>query len=256
MFFALSKIFAFLIKPLNWVLLLAVAAWLVRPTTRRLKLLAWSTALLLVFSNPWLVNQAARHWEEGRLSPDALQRQYDAGIVLGGYLDMNADAPAGLVSLNRAGGRLLTAVQLYHAGHIRHILLTGGAGRLVGTVEPEAPAVARLLRQLGVPDSVILIEDQSRNTRENALLSKALLDNRLPGAKCLLISSSWHLPRAVACFRKVEVDCTPFGTDFITEHSTGNPWRWLEPDWQALLRWELLIKEWIGWVVYRVQGYI
>jgi hypothetical protein len=38
----------------------------------------------------------------------------------------------------------------------------------------------------------------------------------------------------------------------MTEKHTGNLFRWLEPDWKALMKWELLIKEWIGWAVYRL----
>jgi hypothetical protein len=38
----------------------------------------------------------------------------------------------------------------------------------------------------------------------------------------------------------------------LSETSRGNWLNWFEPDWKALLKWELLIKEWVGWVAYRL----
>lgn len=96
----------------------------------------------------------------------------------------------------------------------------------------------------------------SRNTRENALYSKQLVDRTAPGSRCLFITSAWYTRRVKACFHKAGLICEAFGTDFLTEKSNGNGWNWLEPDWKALMKWELLIKEWGGWLAYRIKGYI
>jgi len=117
----------------------------------------------------------------------------------------------------------------------------------------EAPLVRDYLLQVGVPDSAIWVEDRSRNTLENAAFSKAIVDQRMPGATCLLITSGWHMPRALPCFERIGLHCAPFGTDFLAETSGGNPFKWIEPSWYALMKWELLTKEWIGYVVYSLR---
>ncbi len=212
--------------------------------------------MLLFFSNPWLVNQLARAWEMGKRSPDSISHPYDVGILLGGFINFNAESPPGLLTFHQAGNRLTATLMLYKTGKIRRILISGGAGRLIGNVPPEAGAARQFLLQCGVPDSAILIENNSRNTRENALFSRELIQKLAPEGRCLLITSAWHIRRAEACFDKIGLACDPFGTDFLSETSHSNWFNWLEPDWKAFLKWDLLIKEWVGWLTYRFQGYI
>lgn len=105
-------------------------------------------------------------------SGENITEPYDTGILLGGYINFNALAPAGVSTFNQAGNRLTGTLMLYRTGRIRRILLSGG--RLIGDVRPEADAVREFLLQCGVPDSAILVENRSRNTRENALYSRAI----------------------------------------------------------------------------------
>lgn len=256
MFFILSKLLAFLLKPLNWMALLAVFSLLTKNKYHRKRSVSALIITLLVCSNPWLVNQLSRAWETGQRSPDTILRPYDVGILLGGYINFNAKSPLGVLTLHQAGNRLTTTLMLYQTGKIRHILLSGGAGRLIGAVRPEADAARDFLLQCGVPDSAIWVENRSRNTRENALFSQQMLDSIAPRSRCLLITSAWHMRRAEACFEKTGLSCDPFGADFMTETSNGNWFKWLEPDWKALLKWEFLIKEWIGWLAYKTRGYV
>lgn len=256
MFFILSKLLSFLLHPLNWMAILAIFCLLTKNKTYRKRSVTALIVLLLVFTNPWLANQFARAWETGQRSPDTITQPYEAGILLGGYINFNAETPPGLLTLHLAGNRLTTALMLYQTGKIRHILLSGGAGRLIGDVPPEAAAARTFLLQCGVPDTAIWLENHSRNTHENAVLSKQLLDSIAPGSHCLLITSAWHMRRAGDCFDKAGIPCDRFGTDFMSETTHGNWFKWLEPDWRALLKWEFLIKEWVGWLAYRLKGYI
>lgn len=249
MFFLLSKILAFILKPLNWALGLLLLA-IFRPHRRR-RLLVSGTVVLLLFSNPWLANQAARAWE-----PPAADAQgvYDVGILLGGFSDFEVVQPDSILPLNRAANRFTSTLALYHAGHLRHILISGGTSRITGGYPAEAPETRRMLLQNGVPDSIIWVEPDSRNTEENALYSKHLLDSLLPsGGRRLLITSAWHLPRASRCFEQVGLPCEGFGADYLSEMRRANWAKWLEPDWEALMKWDLLMKEWVGYVVYAVR---
>jgi len=246
MFFLLSKILAFALKPLNWAVVLLLLA-VFRPRRRRFFLLA-GTAVLLLFSNPWLANQAARVWEP---PPTDARGVYEVGILLGGFSDFEVVQPDSILPLNRAANRFAAALALYHSGHLRHILISGGTSRITGGYPAEAPEARRMLLQNGVPDSAIWVESGSRNTMENALCTKHLLDSIAPtGGRRLLITSAWHLPRASRCFEQVGLPCEGFGADYLSENRRANWFQWLEPDWEALLKWELLMKEWVGGVVY------
>lgn len=256
MFFLLSKVFAFLLKPLNLCVGCLLTGMLTRrPLLKRIALRA-GVAGLLFFTNPWIVSRCAAWWEIGSISPESLPQSYDIGIVLGGYTNFDAETPKGVHTYQRSVNRLTTALGLLQSGRVRRLLLTGGSGKVIGHEDSEAAETRQYLRELGIPDSLVIVENASRNTRENALFSKAALDTLAPGASCLLISSAWHLRRASACFQKVGLPCTPFGTDYYAEHSNGNPFHWLEPDWESLMKWNALIKEWVGWWAYRLKGYI
>lgn len=257
MFFIFSKVLAFLLKPLNWLVILAVFSLLTKNQRRRKRSIKAMIIILLVFSNPWLINQLARAWETGSRAPAEITTPYDAGILLGGYVNFNAATPPGLLNFHQAGNRFTSTLMLYRSGKIRRILLSGGAGRLMGKVPPESGAVRDFLLQCGVPDSAIIVENTSRNTWENALYSKQKVDSLgLVGKRCLLITSAWHMRRARACFAKAGLPCDGFGTDFYTETKNGNLLDWLEPDWRAFQKWDSLIKEWLGWLAYRLRGYV
>ncbi len=248
MFFILTKIVGLLLKPLNLMLMAGLVALFTK--RRRLRKIAIRTVVFLffLFSNPLLISVLSGWWETGHRSPTDITRPYDVGIILGGYTESLTATPPGVLTFSRSGNRLSTALMLYQRGKIRHLLLSGGSGRIIGREQIEAQVVHDYLLQLGVPDSAIWVEDRSRNTRENALYSKIMVDSLAPGANCLLISSAWHLRRAGVCFDKAGLHCDTFGTDFFEENSQGNPLRWLEPDWKAVMKWECLIKEWIGYL--------
>lgn len=255
MFFVLSKLIAFLLKPLILLGGLAIYALWTKSQVRRRRALIGLLSMFLLFTNPWLVSRCAAAWEVGQHRLQDIRRPYAVGILLGGYTDFEANAPEGILAVHR-GNRLLTALTLYKTGKVKHLLLSGGSGRLIGRAPAEADVVRDYLRQVGIPDSAILVENQSRNTYENAIYSRAMLDSLLPDASCLLISSAWHLRRAGGCFRKAGVDCQAFGTDYFSEKANGNLLRWLEPDWKAIMKWECLVKEWVGWWVYKGKGYL
>jgi uncharacterized SAM-binding protein YcdF (DUF218 family) len=256
MFFLLSKLVALFLKPLTWAVALSLAALFTKPSRRKRRFARTALAVLVIGSNAGLITYLAGRWETGQLSPDSITQPYDYGIVLGGYIDSEAAGPADLVTLHKSGNRITAALELYHTGKIRRVLLTGGDGRLLGRVKAEAYTAREFLLEAGVPDSAIVVEPGSRNTRENALFTRALLDTIAPGASCLLITSAWHLPRAHACFQKAGLETVPFGADFMGERHNGNVLRWLEPNWEAWMKWDILLKEWAGFVVYRMRGYL
>lgn len=110
----------------------------------------------------------------------------------------------------------------------------------------------------GVDPEDILIESTSRNTHQNAVHVKQLLkEHGLFDKKHVLLTSSYHMRRAAGCFRKEDFKILEFSTDF----STALPqYRYnismFMPSVQVLEGWEFLIKEWVGYIVYWMVGYL
>lgn len=99
----------------------------------------------------------------------------------------------------------------------------------------------------------MILEDRSRNTRENAQFSADLVHPE-PGERWLLVTSAWHMPRAVGCFRQAGFTVTAFPVDYRTR-GWGDRVRLNGFASDGLLQLDLAVKEWIGLVVYRIAGY-
>ncbi len=258
MFFILSKLLAFLLRPIVWVFFLLLASlWVKKAKTRR-RLLWSSLIVLFLFSNGFLFNLLVRWWEQPasattRFDP---QKTYPVAILLGGYSELSAPEHGQLHHLSASGNRFHQALQLYERGIFKTWLLSGGSGQLLNNKKKEALLVKDLLLKLGVDTSDILVEANSRNTHENALFSKKVMDEKFPETEALLITSAWHMPRAKACFEKEGLSVIPFRTDFKSKKIAWQPEKILLPDTGALKNWELLIKEWVGYLVYWFTGYL
>ncbi|OXC91091.1 hypothetical protein BMR85_007920, partial [Achromobacter sp. KAs 3-5] len=141
---------------------------------------------------------------------------------------------------------------LYLAGRAPKVLLSGGA--LEGDVS-EARGMAHAIRQQGVPESALILENASRTTYENATLTEDQLKARGIG-KVLLVTSALHMPRAMAAFSKqgVEVIAAPAPPQ-IVEPADGSLSLWL-PDERTFDASRSIVKEYAGLFVYWLRGWV
>jgi uncharacterized SAM-binding protein YcdF (DUF218 family) len=253
-FFILSKVLDFLLRPVVWILLLLVLGLVLRKASWKRGFLLSGMLLLLFFTNPFIVNEAWLAWEVPPRPMHELPRM-DAGIVLTG-IGRPDKSPHDRVHLNKGADRLLHALQLYREGRIGKIILSGGTGSFRKEDRAEAEQLRRILLLAQVPDEDILLETRSMNTRENALYTRDLLQQHPEIQSVVLISSAFHLRRAAACFRKVGVEVTPFATDFYTHDRRFTPATLVEPGEMALHSWQKLIHEISGYLVYALMGYV
>jgi uncharacterized SAM-binding protein YcdF (DUF218 family) len=254
MFFILSKILEFLIKPLVWVLILFLFGLFHKNRDRRRSFIIAALVVFFFFTNDFIADEFMRAWEIPAIKDSEIHKKYDVGIVLGGMLayDKSFERP----QFDRGSDRIFQAIKLYHEGFIKKILLDGGSGSITQSDILEAPLLKQYLLQIGIPDSAIIVEKHSRNTRENATLVKPILDSLAPHGSYMLITSASHMRRALKCFEKVGIPVTPYSADrysgprkFIFDHV-------FIPDKYALVSWDVLLHEWIGYVSYKIAGYI
>ena len=253
----MGTLLAPLIQPMNLFLaMIVVAAVLALLRWRRLALsaaaagAAWLLAWSLPVTSLWLGGALEQRYPyvDAAQAPTA-----DAIVVLGGNTANNRDNwfldhdPA------TARSRVARAEALYRAGRAPRILLSGGA--LEGDVS-EAQGMAHYLRQDGVPDSALILENDSRNTYENALLSdEKLAEHQI--SSVLLVTSALHMPRSMAAFAKqtqTHAIAAPVAPQ-IWLPKDGSVSRWL-PDERTLDASRSIIKEYIGLMVYWLRGWV
>lgn len=252
MFFILSKVLDFLLSPIVWIIGLFLISFIIKNPRYKSRMFYTAFGMLVLLSNPFIAEQAFRAWE-GDPVPMSSVGNYDVGIVLTGVAFSRGEAPDRMF-FSKGADRVLHAIQLYKAGKIKKILISGGASSIIRNNIPEAGRLREVMLYSGVPDSVIIVEDKSRNTRENALFTKRLSDRLDLGSRSLLITSAFHMPRSLGCFSKVGMKVDPYKTDFYVSDSYISIDKFI-PDEHSLFKWDVLIHEGMGWVVYKMVGY-
>ncbi|MDR1864444.1 MAG: YdcF family protein [Bacteroidales bacterium] len=251
MFYFLSKTAGLLTKPFSWLIILLLATLFVKNRRYKKILLIATVVTALVFSSPWCLNVCLCRWEPAPVHADSLQGVYDIGILLGGFSEYLPQY--GRTQLIETGDRVWQTICLYRKGKIKKILITGGARK---GIRPEAEAVRETLLLMGVPDSALLVEAASRNTYENMSNSNAMIRQIQPGARCLVITSALHIPRAMGCARKVGLVADAFPVEHITRYDKRLPTDWLTPKAEILWDWDRLSNEWAGMLAYKIRGYL
>ncbi len=160
-------------------------------------------------------------WLENRFpTPDAMPDHVDGIIVLGGGLNPVLSAARGRPAVNSSATRMTALIPLAKRYPNAKLVFTGGAGALLEQRFKEATYVREFYDEIGFDHRRITFEDQSRNTRENALFTKNLMEPK-PGETWLLITSAFHMTRSVGCFRAVDWFVIPYPVDY---HTTGKDW--------------------------------
>jgi uncharacterized SAM-binding protein YcdF (DUF218 family) len=254
MFFVLSKLVWFVLSPVNLTILLALFAAVLAFTrlarlARWLGLVALAGLALMAFSPlPRLVM-----WPLENRFPqqDAAKGPVAGIIVLGGAVGV----ARGDVVLTTAAARMTKAVELARLHLQAKLVFTGGAANLISPVtKTEADGAKLLFEGLGLPSGRVVLEDRSRNTRENAIFTKALVEPR-PGERWLLVTSAWHMPRSMGVFRKAGFAVEAFPVDYLTESELPEFVRVSGRAPRGLSIADDGFKEWVGLVAYRLAGY-
>ena len=255
LFYHASKIAWFLLEPSNLLatsaLLAALLGWTRFAAVGRRVTLAAASLLLLLGLSPaanWLILPL-----ETRFPRPALEGRPIAGIVMlgGAVLERQSEAH-GQIALNDAGERITALIELARRYPDARLLVTGGAGFYSGSRVSEAEILRQRIGGLGIAPERIIFEEKSVNTYENAALSKPLARPQ-PGETWLLVTSAWHMPRAVGIFRSVGWPVTAYPVDHRTA-GWQDAWRGFHSVSDGLRRTDIATREWVGLVAYRLTG--
>jgi len=255
MFFLLSKILAFILSPYTWVfiglLVLLKKAW----HTPLKKWVLGLTVFFYVFSNSFLVDEIVRAWE---YEDDAIylkETHYDLAIVLGGM--GRVDERQQRFDFTGAGDRLFQTLDLYYKKRIAKILITGGSGSVNKPNLREAVYIKKYLETIAVPDSNLIIESNSKNTYENAIFTRHVLDSIKFKGSILLVTSSSHMRRSLAIFKKAGFNnITPYVTNKFSGKRKFEFDHCFIPNSEAINIFNVIFHEIVGYIIYKFKGYL
>src|SRR5215212_2812229 len=255
MFFVLAKVLGFFALPSNILISLGVLGLVLMATrfARAGRRLAVTALILLAIVGLTPLGNALILPLEERFPPWDSTRGAPTGIIsLGGALDTVVSEPRDEVALNEAAERMTAIAELARRYPDARIVFSGGSGRIIYDGVTEASLAARLFASFGIAKERITLEDQSRDTLENARFTKALVQPK-PGERWLLVTSAHHMPRSVGLFRAEGFPVEAFPVDYRTRGAI-DLLRPFSSVGDGLRRTDTAAREWIGLAVYRLTG--
>lgn len=257
MFFFLSKVLGFFALPSNFAVsagLIGAFALLIGWARLGTALVVLAVLTIAIMGLSPLGNILLVVLEDRFPKPAATDTRPVAGIVvLGGSFDTLVSGARGEVALNESAERLTIVADLATRYPEARIVFSGGEGTLFYSGASEAEVAARMFESFGIDASRITLEGQSRNTRENATFTRAMVEPR-QGERWLLVTSAYHMPRSIGCFRAANFEIEAYPVDYRTRgpEDMTRPFRSVG---EGLRRVDIAVREWVGLFVYRAAGY-
>jgi uncharacterized SAM-binding protein YcdF (DUF218 family) len=255
MFYALSKILFFLLRPSNAVIFGLLLGIVLRRLGRRrtgmtVFVLSMSVLLAAAFTG---LPSALIGPLENRFPPAPADVQPTGVIVLGGSIDTVATARWGAPQLIDGSERVFALAELARRFPEARLVFSGGHMDLVAGERPEAELAADMFASLGFPRGRLVLEASSRNTRENAAITYDRVKPQ-PGETWLLVTSAAHMPRAMGVFRGAGwTGLVAYPVDYRS--LPGIPVVGRQFASEGLFLTDLAVKEWLGLAAYRFAGY-
>jgi uncharacterized SAM-binding protein YcdF (DUF218 family) len=258
MFFNFAKMLEPLVTPLG----LCMGLWLVALVLRWHGRRQWSTlcavtgaVLLLSFSSPLVGDVLLGELEDDFVVQSAGDSPSAEAIVVLGGVTVPPIPPRVVVEVEGGIDRLLHGLRLYRAGKAPLLVFSGGTIEwLSGSTMSEADQFLQLAVECGIDPGAVILEDHSRNTYENAIHTRGILERR-GLERILLVTSASHMRRALAVFRTQGIEAIPAPTDVrVVDRSFGL--LRLIPSVSGLEKSSIATKEYVGWWVYRLRGWI
>jgi uncharacterized SAM-binding protein YcdF (DUF218 family) len=255
MFYIFSKLFTFLIMPLGILLILIFSMIISKNRTNSRKLGILTLLLTYLFSCPAINYMLASCWEIPTKNIRTI-RSHDVGILLtGGLLQEDSKFPNNY-HLGSSADRIWQTLHLYKMKKITSVIITGGDISIFNKKKAkEIDYAYQFLLLNGIPKDKITLESKARNTHENAKNSAELIQKNFFNKSLLLITSSYHSKRALACFRKEGLVPSIFPSNPMINYMPLEIIDFI-PSAYAFKNTELLLKEMMGYVIYKTMGYL
>lgn len=254
-FFFLSKLIWFFIQPLGLALLallLATAGFLFRSRrlARRLVIaltIGYAAVCVLPIGDLMILPLENRFQK-----PDRLPATLDGIIILGGAEQTVLSGARGEPMLNGSAERLFAALDLARRFPEAQLVFSGGLGDSWNGIPPQSDIFRDAMLMAGVPEERLVLEGQARNTDENVLLLKQMVQPQA-GQRWVVVTSAFHMPRSMGLFAKAGWKVLPWPVDYRGLPPELLPRTDLGEQVEVL---SFALHEWIGLLAYWATGRI
>ncbi|MGI4728249.1 MAG: YdcF family protein [Janthinobacterium lividum] len=244
MYFILSKLLIYFLYPFSWIVVLLIISIFVKNRKYKHQTFIAAIVVLLLFSNEFLLKQVTGFWDAKPITLKPNQT-YSCALILGGYIS-EYNKTTGY--FNGASDRFIQAIKLKETNKTSHLLFTGGNASLTPDGFIEANWLKHELQPFRFADSTLLFEKQSRNTFENIRFSKQIIQARHLQPPYLLVTSAFHMRRALLVCKKAGLQVTPFPCEFSASEKPVAVDQFI-PSADALSGWNSYLKEIVGYIV-------
>lgn len=250
LFFWISKLIWLLVSPDSLLLIVlsvgVLLLWFGR--VKWAKMILSVTIVIMLFIALFPVGEWLLYPLESKYPNNVeLPHQVDGIIVLSGAEDTITSKNWGSIELGGAAERDLAFMALARKYPEAKLVFTGGTGSMLHQQTKAADIAKELFIQQGIDVERVLFERDSRNTYENVIFTKKLVQPK-PDETWLLITTSWHMPRSMGIFCKNGWDVIPYPVDHYTQR--GNLLRIGFSFGGHLGSLGMGIKEWLGILAY------
>ena len=216
----------------------------------KILLVACSLFILLIAFFPvglWLISPLETQFKHNPSLPEKI----DGIIVLSGSEKTDSSALWQQAELSDAAERYIAFIKLANIYPDAKLVFTGGSSGIIRN-DIKATSVAKMVfTDLSFNMENIIFENQSRNTYENVILSRPLV-NPVKDEKWLLITTAWHMPRSVGIFCQNEWPVIPYPVDHTSLKDNNFEIRF---DFlKHLTEINIAVKEWVGLFAYYFSG--
>lgn len=253
-----STLFHFIFAPSHFFVLL-IGVGLILQTVASLWRLGWRLSVaglagLLILGFSPLSTLLILPLEERFPAPERLpERGTIAGIImLGGFEDGDVSIGRKRLALSDRAERLVEGTRLARQLPGTKLVFSGGAGGIFYSFRDAGGPIGAFLEEMGVARDRIVLETKSRTTWENAVLTKQIL-KPTSHDRYLLVTSAWHMPRAMGVFRKAGYNVVAWPVDFMTA-GPGDATRAFAFVTHGLVTADVAAKEWLGLLAYWMAG--
>jgi uncharacterized SAM-binding protein YcdF (DUF218 family) len=238
-----------------------LAAGLILAMTRRhTRALRWYLAAVLlgywVFSAPACAERLTA-WSGRGFHPllDAAEaRGAQVVVVLGaGSRTFRASGSALNMMSWEGAFRVLEGARLYRVLDHPTVIVSGGITSREKGSRPESEGMRDAIVQLGVPLDHVLMESESKTTREEALIIRRMFADRTD-QPIVIVTSPSHMRRSVAVFQSVGLNPVPSVSAYKSDHAFED-YRWL-PNQGALLLSDIVFYDTAAWWYYKARGWV
>lgn len=229
-----------------------------RFAAKRRKMALMILAIFYLTGHSVLINELCLLWEPAPLVVSDTTQLVPASkvcVILGGYSGF--DHARNRVGFTEASERLFYPLQNIINHRIDTVILTGGSASIVMKKYYESNHIAKYLKGYGVNGNRIFIDAKSRNTYENAVETKKILDTLKITEPVLLVTSAFHMRRSMGCYDKAGVKYIAYPVHYLGNATRDyNLEAWLIPSTGAMSTFQTLLREVVGMISYKITGKI